>query len=253
MKRMHGILSVGMAVLLLVCALSGCQAKEEGVDVLYRLNKGKESYTLTRVASCPDSLIVNRFNGLPVTAIGDKAFYGASCANLQSLVIGDSVTSIGDYAFWYSPNLSSLELGAGLESIGDSAFEDCDSLRQVKIPDRVYKIGERAFAICNGSLASVEMGKCVSVIGKEAFTGCLSLKAVTLPMSLTSVGQAAFAECPKLTYVFYEGTEADWARVKVGEKNSNLIDHLYFYSAERPTDGGRYWYYGWDGYPTPWG
>ncbi len=241
-----------LVLTLLVCSLAGCQPKEEGTDFIYRRNGKEESYTLTRVEYCPNDVKIDTFNGMPVTAIADRAFYGLKYENIRSVVIGDSVKSIGESAFWYSPNLSHLVLGKGLEYIGESAFEDCDSLSYVNVPDRVYEIGARAFAICNGSLARVDMGKCVSIIGEEAFASCLSLQVVTLPLSLTRVEYAAFAECPKLTRVFYEGTAEDWAKVEIADKNDKLIYNVYFFSAEKPTVAGNYWHYGADNQRVAW-
>ena len=241
-----------LALTLLVCSLTGCQPKEEGTDFIYRRNGKEESYTLTRVEYCPNDVKIDTFNGMPVTAIASRVFYGVKYEHIRSVVIGDNVKTIGESAFWYSPHLSQLVLGKGLEYIGESAFEDCDSLSYVNIPDRVYEIGARAFAICDDRLSRVDMGKCVSIIGEEAFEACLALREINLPLSLTRIGHAAFAECKSLTHAFYEGTAEDWARVEVEGGNAQLVDHLYFFSAEKPAASGNYWHYGAGGHPEAW-
>ena len=85
-----------------------------------------------------------------------------SCSNLESVTIGNSVTTIGNYAFTV-----------------------CYSLTSVTIPDRVTTIGEGVFERCR-SLTSVTIGNSVTMIGNRAFFSCDSLtsvycKATTLP------------------------------------------------------------------------
>ncbi|MBQ6864913.1 MAG: leucine-rich repeat domain-containing protein, partial [Clostridia bacterium] len=68
-----------------------------------------------------------------VTSIGDWAFCG--CDSLTSVTIPDSVTSIGEYAFENCDSLTSVTIGNSVTSIGDWAFCDCTSLTSVHISD----------------------------------------------------------------------------------------------------------------------
>jgi len=68
--------------------------------------------------------------GDSVTSIGDSAF--EYCTRLTSVVIGDSVTSIGDYAFYYCTRLTSVVIPDSVTSIGKSAFYNCRSLKSIK-------------------------------------------------------------------------------------------------------------------------
>ncbi|MBR5439415.1 MAG: leucine-rich repeat protein [Clostridia bacterium] len=49
-----------------------------------------------------------------------------------SFTIPNSVTSIGDYAFYYCESLTSITIGNGVTSIGDYAFYYCTSLTSIK-------------------------------------------------------------------------------------------------------------------------
>ncbi len=133
-----------------------------------------------------------------VTTIGNRAFY--SCDSLPSVTIPDSVTTIGDSAFYSCGRLTSVTIGDSVTTIGDSAFYFCGSLTSVTIGDSVTTIGKYAFSSC-GSLTSVTIGDSVTTIGKYAFSYCDSLTSVTIGDSVTTIGNCAFDSCDSLTSV----------------------------------------------------
>ena len=133
-----------------------------------------------------------------VTNIGDYAFSG--CRSLTDIVIPDSVTNIGDYAFWNCRSLTNIVIPDSVTSIGDNAFEYCFSLSNLIIPDGVTSIGDGAFVGCN-SLSSVVIPDSVSCIGNNAFWGCESLTDIVIPDSVASIGDYAFYDCRSLTEV----------------------------------------------------
>ena len=77
-----------------------------------------------------------------VTSIGDKAFY--DCSGLTSVTIGNSVTSIGESAFSGCCGLTSITIPNSVTSIGYYAFENCSSLTSITIPESVTGIGRNA-------------------------------------------------------------------------------------------------------------
>ena len=92
--------------------------------------------------------------------------------------IGNTVTSIGDSAFYGCSSLTSVTIPDSVTSIGDEAFQGCTGLTNVTIPNNVTSIGDFAFTSCSG-LASVTIGNGVTSIGKEAFAYCSGLTSVT--------------------------------------------------------------------------
>ena len=135
-------------------------------------------------------------------------------------VIPDSVTSIGEKAFWVCSNLTSITIPNSVTSIGEWAFAGCSGLTSISIPDSVTSIGKFAFYGCNGltdqtglvivrgvlysyegDAAEIEIPDSVTSIGDEAFEGCSSLTSIALPDSITSIGNNAFEGCSSLTSI----------------------------------------------------
>ena len=156
-----------------------------------------------------------------VTEIGYGAFSG--CSGLTSITIPNSVTSIGNDAFygtgWYNnqPNgilyldncclgykgdnpTGSLSLKEGTRLIGAYAFENCTGLTSITIPNSVTTIGAYAFEYCSG-LTSITISNSVTEIGEYAFYNCTDLTEVTIPNSVTTIGNSAFYDCTGLISV----------------------------------------------------
>ena len=127
-----------------------------------------------------------------VTTIGDHAFYSSG---LKSITIPNSVTSLGEYAFQYCTGLTSVtfEKGCQLTSLGKNVFYGCSSLTSIAIPDSVTEIGIQAFYSCT-ALESVTFSENSQLksIGSVAFSSCTSLANFDIPNGVTSIGSEAF-------------------------------------------------------------
>ena len=160
-------------------------------NILFNKNK-------SRIISFRNQKQTSYFIPNSVTSIGDRAFF--ACNSLAEVVIPNSVTSIGDRAFSFCSSLAEVVIPNSVTSIGDYAFFGCSSLAEVVIPNSVTSIGENAFSGCS-SLAEVVIPNSVTSIGDRAFSFCSSLAEVVIPNSVTSIGEGAFSFCSSLSEV----------------------------------------------------
>lgn len=130
-----------------------------------------------------------------VTSIGESAFYG--CSHLKSVIIPNSITSIGESAFNGCSELNSILMPNSVINIGNCVFMGCSNLSSISISNSISSIGDGAFAGCTG-LTSVIIPNNVTEIGYSAFRDCSSLTSVYIPNSVTSIGNYAFYNCSRL-------------------------------------------------------
>ena len=85
-------------------------------------------------------------SGLLLTKDGRTLVAGVN----GNVTIPDSVTNIGEGAFWYCSGLTRVMIGNSVTSIGDWAFYGCSGLTSVTIPSSVTSIEWAAFCGCSG-------------------------------------------------------------------------------------------------------
>ena len=132
-----------------------------------------------------------------ITHIGDYAFYYFS-RNMNTVILGNDVKSIGKHAFENNQGLTSIHLKR--EAIGAEAFSHAVSSENAVIPDNVTKIGESAFGGCR-SLTSIVLSKNITRIENDLFYGCKKLTSIVIPEGVTFIGESAFMECENLSSI----------------------------------------------------
>ncbi len=134
-----------------------------------------------------------------VTTIGEYAFQ--SCGFTGELIIPDSVTNIGRYAFSYCDGFSGeLKLPNSVTNIGDDAFYDCSGFTgELNIPGSVTCIGAAVFHGCSGFTGILTIPGSVTDIGNSAFYGCSGFDGVVLNEGIISIGSNAFGNCTNMT------------------------------------------------------
>ncbi|MBR6248903.1 MAG: leucine-rich repeat protein, partial [Muribaculaceae bacterium] len=106
----------------------------------------------------------------------------------KNTVIPNSVTSIGNYAFYGCSGLTSIDIPNSVTSIGWDAFYDCIGLTSVTIPNSVTSIRSYTFYGCSG-LTSVTIPNSVTLIGPGAFSGCSGL--IEIRSKIVNVGNVS--------------------------------------------------------------
>lgn len=204
--------------------------KEATEGLMYAMSPDKASYVCTRIgiATNPDIVIPSVYNGLPVTEIGEKAFYNSI---ITGVVIPENVTVIREEAFYGCYTLSEITLPESLTVIEEKSFYGCMSLDKLSVPGGVTDIedmafahssiteltfsggvkhmGSKAFGYCS-MLKEVALPEGLEVLD-NAFNGCTKLERITLLDSLTEIAEDAFADTP-----FYENLKRENGVIYIG-------------------------------------
>ena len=221
-----------------VLTLASCKRKEgeasRGLEMT--LAENGAYYIVTGMGKCKDYdvLLPAEYKGLPVAAVGERAFKGA---DVRRITLTENVLYIAENAFEDCEKLTYNELDGiyyiGTEQnpayalvsvktnsdstfnlhektkiIADCAFYDCD-MDFLELPSGVTHIGKDAFYSC-GEMQSIALPETVRYIGAEAFGNCSALTEITLPKNVSYIGASAFMYCTKLAKISFGGTEAEW-------------------------------------------
>lgn len=169
----------------------------------------------------PETVVLNELT-YRVERIGDDAFAHSS---LKSVIIPESVTSIGEGAFKDCSKLESITIPDSVTSIGDLAFLGCDSLiSKVEMCEEIIG-GIKYLLYCNRTAKIIEesgnntgdviipasvvfnaITYRVTSIGARAFRQRDKLESITIPNSVTSIGERAFELCSSLTKIAIPNT-----------------------------------------------
>lgn len=182
-----------------------------GINWIYSTNNG--AISISRYIG-PGGVvnIPSTINGLPVTSLGDNAFW--NCASLTSISIPNGVTSIGYEAFSGCTSLTNLSMGNGVTSIGSLAFTDCISLPNVTVGDGVTNIGS------------------------QAFFHCINLTSVIIPASVTHIDSTAFGWCYNLAGLYFQGNAPSLGSSLFENDTNAIVYYLPGTTGWGPTFGG---------------
>lgn len=135
---------------------------------------------------------------------------------MKEYVIGNTVRTIGQYAFSGCSKVTSFTIPSSVTSIGEYAFSDCSSLTSIVVEegnsnydsrDNCNAIIETASNILIAGCKKSTIPDGVTSIGNWAFSGCSGLTSITIPEKVTSIGSDAFSGCTGLKTVTLESKE----------------------------------------------
>lgn len=167
---------------------------------------------------CPSLKEINlqRFGSIP-----GEMFSG--CTSLESVILGDNITSIGVEAFANCINLKQVTMTDSVTKIGSKCFAGCSSLKEIKMSGgiKTYPNYGYIFDGCS-QLETVYIGKGTTYLDwmtLAPFSGELHIKNLYLPLSLTAMA-CVFGDChshhnthPEVN-VYYEGNEFEWMLIQ---------------------------------------
>ena len=168
-----------------------------------------------------------RSSQIPLSEFGNPMPPFSNCDRLTDFVFGEEVEHIPAYLCYNLTSLKNLVIGNSVTTIGNSAFSDCTGLTTVTWNARnvqdFQSTGGRPFSNCKNltefvfgeevehipdylcykltTLKNLVIGNSVTSIGEWAFHRCTSLTEVTIPNSVTTIGGLAFYSCTGLQKV----------------------------------------------------
>ena len=166
------------------------RATEEDADITLNgiyLSSGDEGYVVIGYEDGISSLVIpESIDGVPVVAIGERAFRDCSSLN-GDVVLPKSIVAIEKEAFMNADGLNGrIYFPQSLKVISDRAFYGCQSLQgDLIIPDSVETIGDEAFSHCVEIGSAVYGGRGLKSVGRDVFTYSGVTKChLPLPISL---------------------------------------------------------------------
>ena len=134
--------------------------------------------SLLRVNVDPDNPFLKDIDGVLYSRDGKSLKYFPG--GRMEIIIPDSVSEIGDEAFYENRNFDRITLPPDLTSIGDRTFYGCGELLEIDFPGTLRHIGQSAFERCS-RLKKIYIPDSVSSIGDSAFRTCKELMWLRLP------------------------------------------------------------------------
>ena len=125
--------------------------------------------------------------------------YNDDITSFDELQYFTGLIFLNEYEFYSCDNLASIILPESLNSIGYAAFAYCYALTSVTLPDNISFIGSYAFNNCG--LTSITLPVSLTTISYDSFASCDALTSIVIPESVSYIDGYAFAYCYALTSI----------------------------------------------------
>ena len=199
-KRLLIFVLLLCSCLLFALGATACEKPTEGL--LYEVSADGTYAQVTAYEGTSKKIVIaDTYNGLPVKSIKQELFRGNE--EITSVVIPDSVTEIGRFAFFNCGNLKKVSLGAGVASVGEYAFVRCKNLKGTVYGNAKYLgNGKNPYRLLlsavNTERSSYKVHKKTKIIMENAFAECSKMTSFTIPDSVAVIGRGALNACSSL-------------------------------------------------------
>ncbi len=199
---------------------------EQGLE-FYIQDDGTYAVSLGTYCLVKKAVIPQTYNGKTVTTFLNSYMASSGNCYVEEIVLPDTITTIGDHAFYGLSKLKTVNIPDGVTYIGDEAFFDCKSLTTINIPNNLTYLGENVFSNCTSltynefeggnyignatnpylilmkakNASSVVIHNNCKYIQSDAFSGLTELKTITLLSWLTKIESNMFLGCSSLTSI----------------------------------------------------
>ena len=210
-------------------------------DFEFTLKDGTYSVKAGENFNGENIVLPENYRGVPVTEIESGAFYNAK--QLKSVIIPNSVKTLGNGCFETCGNLRAVAIGSGIKTIPYSSFKYCSSLERVVIGSNVKSVMNSAFYKCKAIesvyICSIEQWCSVQLNGtgqyhlKEeggspleygAYLYCAGelVENLVIPEGITRLNNSVFANCTSIKSAFISRTA--WIGASVFKGCPNLVE-----------------------------
>ena len=141
----------------------------------------------------------NNLNNMADTVTA-KLFVYTNENQVTKIQLPDSITALGDSAFYGYSGLTTIQLPDSITTLGNDAFRDCTGLTAIKLPDSITTLGNNVFLNCS-SLTTIQLPDLITTLGYGVFHVCSSLTTIQLPNSITTLREGVFSNCSGLTTI----------------------------------------------------
>lgn len=196
-----------------------------------------------------------------------KNYAMSYCDNIVTIIIPESVQTIGTNAFEDCTSLTSITIPNGVSVINNNTFNGCINLNEIILPNTITKIGTGVFTdtswlkskqqenplvivndiVIDGTTANgdVIIPDIVTKISSNAFISNDNLTSITFPISVTNIGEDAFRYCNNLTEIIFNNNaitiedrafaDCEGLTQIILPDNIQTIDYLAFYDCTNLT------------------
>ena len=124
---------------------------------------------------------------------------------------GDKVVAVAPQAFAGNTAICAVQIPTSITSIGNAAFAGCPSLSYISVSQ-----GNSAYCDIGGILYSADMATLICIPAGTNMTS------ITLTMQVKTIAPRASEGCTKISTLLFEGDEAQWKKIIIGEGNNVL-------------------------------